>query len=248
MVFVHGAGGNRLLWGSVLAALPPSLACIAADLPGHGRSAGPGKSSVAAYAQVCACLLDELNLGPVVLAGHSLGGGVAMSVALTRPDLVRALVLVASGARLRVAPAILEGLATDFEGSAGAFALFACGQDAPKHLIDRCLRALRSAGAAALAGDLVACDSFDIRKELAGIRAPTLVVCGENDALTPLRYSQYLASNIVGAALVVVPASGHMVMLQAPGAVATAIAGFLGSLPPAVGPDDARDQSRVGPR
>ena len=230
-MFVHGAGGNRLLWGSVMASLAPSQACVAIDLPGHGRSDGPGLGSVSAYAENCAGFVTKLGLGPAILAGHSMGGGVAMSMALTRPELVRALVLVSTGARLRVAPGILEGLKSDFEGSAGAFAAYACGSDAPTRVTNVCLKGLLSAGPATLGGDLEACDRFDVRAELGSIRSATLVICGDNDLLTPLKYSQYLASGIAGASLTVVRGAGHMVMLQAPHTVAESIAAFLSELP-----------------
>jgi pimeloyl-ACP methyl ester carboxylesterase len=153
-----------------------------------------------------------------------------MTLALARPDLVRALVLVSTGARLRVARAVLGGLATDFEGIVGSFANFACGPDAPKRVKADCVKTLRSAGPTTLGGDLAACDGFDIRGDLSGIRVPTLVICGENDLLTPLKYSQYLAAGIAGASLTVVGGAGHMVMLQAPDAVAQSIAAFVGAL------------------
>ena len=65
---------------------------------------------------------------------------------------------------------------------------------------------------------------------LGGFRTPTLILCGEDDVLTPVKYSRYLEANIPGARLVVVPAAGHMVMWEQPEAVNRALAEFLSGL------------------
>jgi pimeloyl-ACP methyl ester carboxylesterase len=82
-----------------------------------------------------------------------------------------------------------------------------------------------------LYGDLLACDSFDVMEGAASIRLPTLVICGADDRMTPLRYSQFLAGVIPNARLEVVPQAGHMVMLEQPQAVAAALAAFLPGVP-----------------
>ncbi len=230
VIFIHGAGGNGLLWGPVVAALKPALSTVVVDLPGHGGSDGPGLVSVSAYAESCATLLTEIGACPAVIVGHSMGGGVALALALAHPDLARALVLVDSGARLRVAPAVLEGLDTDYEAAVGVFAAFACGPHLPVSATQSCENALRRTGKSTLAGDLAACNEFDVRADLGKIRVPTLVICGEDDALTPLKYARYLADAIEGATLLTVPTAGHMVMLESPAAVAQAIGTFVGGL------------------
>jgi pimeloyl-ACP methyl ester carboxylesterase len=78
-----------------------------------------------------------------------------------------------------------------------------------------------------LHGDLSACDAFDVMARLAEVRAPALVVSGSVDRLTPPRYQAFLAERIEGARLVTVPGAGHLVMLEAPRAVADAVAAFL---------------------
>ena len=80
-------------------------------------------------------------------------------------------------------------------------------------------------------GDFRACDAFDVMGRLGEIELPTLVLCGESDALTPPKYSHFLAGNIPGARLEMVEAAGHMLMLEQPARAGEAIAAFLETLP-----------------
>ncbi|MDI7277557.1 MAG: alpha/beta fold hydrolase, partial [Anaerolineae bacterium] len=107
VLFLHGAGGNALLWGQVLEQLS-GVTAIALDLPGHGRSGGAGSSTIAGYRQAVLAAADALGFERLVIAGHSMGGAIALDVALEAPGRVHALVLMAVTARLYVAPALLE--------------------------------------------------------------------------------------------------------------------------------------------
>jgi pimeloyl-ACP methyl ester carboxylesterase len=76
-------------------------------------------------------------------------------------------------------------------------------------------------------GDLQACDSFDVMGRQDAITAPTLVIGGTNDPMTPLKFSRYLAEHIASAELVIIEGSGHMVVLERPGETAVAVARLL---------------------
>ncbi|WP_249138792.1 alpha/beta fold hydrolase [Phycicoccus avicenniae] len=93
VVLVHGTGSDATTWDEVAVGLGTDRTVHAVDLRGHGRSDRPGTYSVALMAQDLAQVLPHLVAGPVDLAGHSLGGLVALRLADDRPDLVRRLVL-----------------------------------------------------------------------------------------------------------------------------------------------------------
>ena len=78
-----------------------------------------------------------------------------------------------------------------------------------------------------LEGDFLACDSFDVMREISAIRAPTLVICGEDDHLTPVKYARFLQETIPDARLVTIQGAGHMVMLEKPADFNRALTDFL---------------------
>jgi pimeloyl-ACP methyl ester carboxylesterase len=228
LVLLHGAGGTLRHWPEQIRALP-GRRVIALDLPGHGDSPGPSLRSIAAYAERVLSALDALGIGSAALAGHSMGGAIALTVALEAPSRAAALVLVGTGARLRVSPAVLQAtadpaaLAAAAEGMC-AYAFGSLGGAAARREFTEGLLAT-AAGVAH--GDFSACDAFDVMARLGEIRAPALVVCGTEDRLTKPKYSEFLRDGIPGARLELVPGAGHMVMLEAPGAVAERIQAFL---------------------
>ncbi len=219
-VFVHGAGGNGGHWEAQLRGLPPGWRGLALDLPGHGDSGGNGCRTVPEYRDVVRAFLRAARAAPAVLVGHSMGGAIAQALALAEPALLRGIVLVGTGARLRVHPDILDIIRRDHAEAARWLVGWSFAPAASA--------ALRAEGegdqlrcpAAVTEGDLRACDGFDVMAEVARIRLPALIVCGEQDALTPPKYARYLHQYIAGSRLVLVPEAGHYVMLEQPDAVA----------------------------
>ena len=78
--------------------------------------------------------------------------------------------------------------------------------------------------------DFRACSGFDLMSRLNAIRIPTLVVSGDDDRLTPLKYGEYLATNIPGAVLKIIHGAGHLAMLEKPTEVNAVISSFVHSL------------------
>lgn len=226
VVFVHGAGGTHRHWGYQLQGVD-GWNLYALDLPGHGRSGGESRSSITEYAEFLSSFLGALGLTSATLVGHSMGGAIAQTLALTHSSAVDRLVLVGTGARLRVLPSFLQGLLGDFESTVEIGLGYAYSASAPQELIDLGRQEWLANPPKVLHGDFLACDRFDVMDRIGEIDCPTLVICGEEDQLTPLKYSQFLAERIPGAALAMIPGAGHMVMLEQSEQVTTAIAEFL---------------------
>jgi pimeloyl-ACP methyl ester carboxylesterase len=215
LVCVHGAGGTHLHWPPHLRALR-ELRVLTLDLPGHGLSAGVGRTTVDAYADVVAALVEALHLDAVTLVGHSMGGAIGQILALRRVDWLAGLVLVGTSARLRVADAIRTGLQTDFPATTTQLARWLWGPTATP--VQRALSAfaMRQQGANVVHGDFLACHHFDVRERIREIRLPTLVVGASHDQMTPFKQSERLAAGIPGAQLVCIPRAGHMMALEQP--------------------------------
>jgi pimeloyl-ACP methyl ester carboxylesterase len=222
LVLVHGAGGSRLDWPGTLRRLPETRV-IALDLPGHGKSPGPGKTRIADYAADVVALLDALEIPQAVIAGHSMGGGVAQMIGLDYADRAAGLVLLGTGAKLRVHPNILDRILTAQESVALLLKDWYWSEEADDSLRMLTYRQIMETPPEIVHGDYVACDAFDVRERLAEIRAPVLVIGGTADKMTPYKYSIYLQQHIPGAALVTVEGGGHMMTLEQPEFVGEAV-------------------------
>lgn len=228
LVFIHGAGGDASLWAHQERWFRKETVVCCVELPGHGGSGGGGETEISAYAgwvrEVVHGVLGEM---PFVLAGHSLGGAIALEMAIEGNGGPVGLVLLATGAKLGVTPVIFRLLKEDFDGFLMTIDQAALGSKAAPDVRDVVVRGLRRCSPDVVHGDFTACNRFDVRERLGEIQIPTLVVCGEEDRLTPAGYSGFLAQNIAGARLQIVPGAGHMVMLENAEFVNRAIEAFL---------------------
>jgi pimeloyl-ACP methyl ester carboxylesterase len=229
LVFVHGAGGNHLLWNYQRKFFEHSYNVIAIDLPGHGEAGNEGEDSVGAYAGHLLHLVRALPAEAFCLSGHSLGGAIVQEFALLYPHYVEALVLVATGARLRVLPEILEGIQERFEETVNSMCGYAFSKKTSPDMIQKGIETMLKTDKTVLHGDFAACDRFDVMDRVGTIRVPTLVVCGSDDVLTPPKYAQFLAEKIQGARLEIIDGAGHMVMLEKPDEFNKRVMNFLQS-------------------
>ena len=222
LVLLHSAGETPSLWDAVRAHLE-GIPVLAPSLPGR-QGAGEPASDVATHADAILRVMDDAGLGRPVIAGHSLGGAVALWLALTRPDRVAGLGLVSTGARMRVNPAALAALPDGLAEAAPMMAAANFPAGAPTELIVQRRRAYESVGGEALLADLTACDRFDVLDRLWEIRCRTQVLVGSEDVLTPPRFMRMLAERVSAARLVEYPGAGHMLPMERPAEVAGELA------------------------
>jgi pimeloyl-ACP methyl ester carboxylesterase len=227
LVLVHGAGGSAELWPRQLDGLADVARVVAPDLPGHGALGRRGRPTIAAYAEWLDGFLTAVVEEPAVLVGHSMGGAIAQALALQRPERLAGLVLIATGARLRVLPRLVELLRRDPRAGQSVLQELSFGADAPAECSAMVARVLHEAAPLVTLGDFLACDRFDVRDRLSALRIPTLVLAGTADRLTPPRYPRFLVDTIAGARLVEIEGAGHFPQLERPEAVNAAIRAFL---------------------
>jgi len=227
VVLIHGAGGTCLNWPSQVRRLP-GYRTYAIDLPGHGKSVGRGLQSIAAYAEAVLTWLDAVDLHRAIFVGHSMGGAISQYLAIHSKDQVLGLGLVGTGARLRVHPEILQNTVSEntYRTAVDTVVQWAFSPQTPSSLVELASHRMVETRPSVLHGDFIASDNFNIMDQVTAISQPTFVICGADDQLTPVRYSQFLADHIPNARLEVVPDAGHMVMLEKPLKVAEALADF----------------------
>ena len=248
ILFIHGAGDSAAVWERQLANLSGEHRVVAIDLPGHGTRLGePAHSDHTANAAEVVRALEAAGIQHPVLVGHSMGGAVALTYLLGSATTgigsipqgsVRGLVLVGSGARLRMHPTFLQAARERAEAAPEA------PLTAPLVPPERCLApnprpavlawlAAQSGRATAQAvyADFQANDAFDVMDRLGEIVVPTLIIGGTDDSMAPVKFQQYLADNIPNARLVLVPEAGHYPMAEQPAAFDRALIEFVLELP-----------------
>jgi pimeloyl-ACP methyl ester carboxylesterase len=230
IVFVHGAGANAFAWQNQRRGLDRGVNTICVDLPGHGQSSGPSCTSIAAYSHWLSRFIDSLGLTGVIAAGHSMGGAVILEAALEYGEMLEALILVGSGARLRVSFEIFQNLESDFKTTAEQLVRTSYGPESSKKLLNWGLEHLLNELPEVVLADFRACDDFDRMDDIAQIQKPALVLCGSEDSMAPPKYSQYLSEKLQRATLRIVDKAGHMAMVEKPFEVNTSILKFLATL------------------
>ncbi|MGQ9641320.1 MAG: alpha/beta fold hydrolase [Candidatus Bathycorpusculaceae bacterium] len=211
LLFIHGAGGNHTIWEHQTRHFNNA---IAIDLPGH--CLGEGRRTIEEYVEEVKRFCEERELKNIVMIGHSMGGAIAQKFALNYTEHLRALVLVGTGARLRVAPVIFRTIKKDYGQMMELMKKFAFSDKTAMEVKNKVAEEMRKIKPEVLYGDFEACDKFDVMEKLDGIKMPTLIICGRDDQLTPVKYSEYLKVNIPDSRLEVLADAGHMVMLEKP--------------------------------
>jgi pimeloyl-ACP methyl ester carboxylesterase len=232
VVLLHGAALDHSVWHYPARYLAHhGFAVLAVDLPGHGRSPGALRTSVEALAEWVAAFVEAACVERAHVVGHSLGSLVALATAIAHPARVARLALLGTSAPMPVGEAFLAAAKDD---SPAAFDMQAAwGHARNVALAASAIPGVSLAGASRrLLGrarpgvqhaDLAACHAY--APDAAAIRAiaaPTLVVAGRRDQMTPWRAGQAMAGLIPGATLVTLDC-GHAMTLEAPGAVTAAL-------------------------
>ena len=232
VVLIHGAGENHLYWSAEIRRLP-GCRVYALDLPGHGRSTCDIQTSVKAYSENVNDWQCTLNLEPAFYVGHSLGGAIAMQLALLSPDRVLGLGLIGSSARLPVNPVLLESIAdpATFPKAIEMLIRWSFSKQSPARLRELAAMRMTETPGKVYSADFLACQGFDLTGRLSEIRCPVLVICGADDRMTPPGQAQFLAAHLPNAQLEIIPDAGHMVMLEQPRTIAQRLAAFLDIIP-----------------
>jgi len=224
VVLIHGASGSGATWPAVAAAW--SWADVwAPSLPGRDGSDAIDHERADQLADWLWRFVEAEVSPPVWLVGHSLGGAIALTLALRAPSGLSGIAMVASSARLRVAPAILEAAAASSPASPMDLSV-AFGPDASSTIRARYTEAAAGLPTASAIGDWMACDSFDVRDQLDRVALPAHVVWGSHDVLTIPKHQRRLVEALPRATACEYDGHGHMLPWEAPEEVADAVRTF----------------------
>lgn len=227
LVLIHGAGSSSQAFLNQLRRLDRTMNVLALDLPGHGATPGPGRDTISDYANWVEEVFSTFPVKSFYLGGHSMGGAIAQELTLRSWSRIRGLVLMATGAELRVSTKIIEGLAGDPASTLALINQWCFPPDADPLLIRQSLELLQQVPAQVVYNDFQACNRFDRSENIGTVALPTLIVVGERDVMTPPAFAEALQKQILNSKLVQVPGAGHLVMLEKPNEVNQAIEAFV---------------------
>jgi pimeloyl-ACP methyl ester carboxylesterase len=215
LMLIHGAGGTHLDWPESIRQLS-NVDVIALDLPGHGGSAGSGHDSLNAFAADVIALLDALEIERAIFAGHSMGGGIALTLALEYPSRTLGLILVGTGAKLSVHPDILDNLISDRQRVTQMLVDWFWSPDADPAMKQANYDHLMRINPHTFHADFAACNTFDVRERLSEIQTPTLIIAGTDDKMTPHKFAVYLHNQITNSRLQTIEDGSHKFLLEKP--------------------------------
>lgn len=226
LIFIHGSGGCKESWQYQTEYFSGSEAV---NLPGHPH--GELCPTIEANVAWLRTYIQDKGYTEVILVGHSMGGGIALQYALDYPEELTGIIVVGSGGRLRVHPKILERYEKEVIDPSSENYTPITTYD----FIDPTLAAVIKKRdientQAAFLNDFKACDRFDVMDRLETISLPLLAIVGDQDIMTPPKYSGFIVDKIVGAKTVIIPGGTHMVYAEKPEPVNQAIADFLQTL------------------
>lgn len=225
VVLVHGAGMDRTVWQMQTRWLAHHGYRVAAiDLPGHGKSPGEPLPSVEAYATWLGSAIAGLGVGPVHLAGHSLGSFIALDLAADQPELVKTVSLYGTAQGMPVHPTLLEA-AENLDPL--AWQLMSGWAFGPRskvgvhpspggNMVGTTQALLGRAGPGVLANDLRASGGYErALDQAANCSVPATLVLGRDDRMTPLKSAQPLIEAFSAPTVEIVDC-GHMMTVEAP--------------------------------
>jgi 3-oxoadipate enol-lactonase/4-carboxymuconolactone decarboxylase len=241
-------GTSLAVWDPQVPALARTHHVIRYDLPGHGGSPASllrAGATVADLGRLVLALADSLGVDRFAYAGISLGGAVGTWLAVHHPDRVDSLALICTSARFgepagwHERAALVRAKGTDPVADSAATRWFTegfAGEPAAEALVAD----MRAADPEAYAACCDAIAAFDLRAELPGVSAPTLVVAGRQDPATPPSHGRELADGIPGASLTEVAHAAHLANVERPAPVLAALLGHLAQTPARPADDGSR--------
>jgi pimeloyl-ACP methyl ester carboxylesterase len=227
LIFVHGSGAYGDIWRYQTDYFPDSHAV---NLPGHPY--GQTLRSVEECVDWLRKYIEGRGYKDVVLAGHSLGAAITLMYALRYPQGLKGIIVIGSGARLRVHPRYLAPYEEAIKGNPREWYQLVeeiyrlTPEDYKREVIEK----HKAIGPAVMLNDFLCCDKFDIMDRVQEIKLPALIICGELDAMTPVKYANYLGAKLANSRVVIIPQASHYVLAEKPEAVNKAIEDFIKGL------------------
>ncbi len=267
IVLIHGAGGQEIDWPLAWRSadhlnrsngLTPSnqgairlfnaglddYSVYAVDLPGHGKSDGKNKTTIAEYSRDIMDFLDAMDLENTCLVGHSMGAAIALHASLSNHWRICSVVAIGGASKMIVNDAILDGLQNTFESTVDSIVKYswhkktgavADSSQMAAFFREKAKQRLLDAGSKTVFGDFLACSRFDLSKRVGEIVVPVLVIASDCDRMVPLNVSWEMSEVLKNSYFVCLENCGHFQHIEQTGRVAAELVNFLSKIQRASG-------------
>ncbi len=243
LILIAGGFMDMDQWHLQTGALSANRRVIAFDQRGNGQSSmPPGGYTVQQFAADTIALIETLNAAPCILFGNSIGGLVALEIAMTKPELLHGLICAACPVGLKGEPmppetqmTMLRGAALPMDQATAALMdiLFETDYpDAHPELLDAAVEKRRTypSPPLSLMGPLQSALAYDALDQLKELSLPTLILHGDKDRIVPVGNAGILGDTIPTATVTTVPGVGHALVVEAADPVNEAVTAFLAAL------------------
>jgi pimeloyl-ACP methyl ester carboxylesterase len=231
LVFIHGAGGDKTMWFQQKEFFnKQGYGTLTISLSGYSAKTNGESISIQKYTKQVYMLIKELNIRYFVLVGHSMGGAITLNYVLSSNETLPShIILIGTGATLNVAPVFFDLIKSDFLEALKRMGKYSYSSQTELPIKQFNQEILVKSGSEVLFSDLKTCSKFDVRNEIQKISIPTLIICGEEDKMTPPKLSHFLDEKIPNSKLKVIVNSGHFVFQETPDQVNSYILEFIRS-------------------
>jgi 3-oxoadipate enol-lactonase len=240
VVLAHAVGMDLTYWSDQIGALEADYDVVAYDLRGHGSSTVCAAYDFPALAGDLACVVTQADNGAAHIVGLSVGGMIAQTLALSRPDLVRSLTLIDTTStfsdqvrtvlRARADTVRFSGMGAIVQPTLERWFTADFAARRPD-VINRVAKTLLSTDAHVHAAMWDTIATLDVADAINGLSIPTLVLVGENDPTTPPAAARVIAERIRQAKLMIIPGASHISPVEAPQFVNGKLLEFFGTGP-----------------
>jgi pimeloyl-ACP methyl ester carboxylesterase len=227
IVFVHGAASNAKRWKSQLETVGKYHYGVAVTLPGHPPSEGNYCDQIFLYREWLKEFIDIMDLSPMILAGHSMGGGIVMDYTLKYPKDVKGLLLVGTASKFRIAQERLHAIKELPYDPVASRSGFTTAMD--RELLDAFIEEQSGLDPMVRYHDLIACNRW-VEKGIDNIHCPCLIICGLNDMGTTPDDARVLETRISDSQLLLVGNAAHYVMMERPDVVNPQVLSFINGI------------------
>ncbi len=227
LIFIHESGGSSVVWEKQIDELKAHVNTIALDLPGHGKSSGPGMNRVEDYSAAIAGFIKTVDVPEPVPCGLSIGGAIVLQLILEHKTRYKSAIIVNTGARLRVSPLLFKTIKNDYKRYLNSIPTIAASEKTAPEKLNSYLAELAKCPKEVTYADYAACDRFNVMEKLSSINTPVLILTAEDDKLTPPKFGAYMKEQIRNASIINIKDAGHLSPLEQPEAFNRAVTDFL---------------------